>query len=337
MEDYIFIENRKDIAPKLCIHFTMSVLIFAVGVAFIYATVLSFTGYNLQEKLLMSFIAISLFGLFYYSLIITIWLFKKIITPDKIIVSEKGIYVSYLKKFISWGTITKIKMVGIGTMNYGHRPVVAAFLTDKKEALSKVPFFIKYNISLHENGIILYLTNINYNEKKCMEMISTLNKYRKEFGIDTESETPSLGIIDFYTKKKENLNAIISKNNRIRMTANWDAKTRELALKEDFQPPILLQEKSTLNKLLIPLFIQAIEKLILILKINNCFNKLNLPVFTDLDNIYIGEEKIALSDIYNAKSTEFFQGLYLNEFETNTKIYHFIGLNASYIFPKFNN
>lgn len=336
MEDYIFIEDRKDVVPKFLVHFIMSILIFVVAVIFSYVTFIQFSNNNFQGQLITAFMIILIWGLFYYFLILTIWLFRKCITPDKIIVSIKGLYISYLRQFIPWDLISRIKMVAISTgRGGGRRPVVAAYLLNKNEILKNVPFYIVQNISLKENGIILYLTHIHYNEKKCNEMISIINKYRKEYGVDTESEHSNLWILDYYEKNKPNYAEIVSKNNVLRLTENWDNQTKESVMKEEFKLPILLQEKSTLNNLLIPLFIKAVGKFVSILKIKNCWTDLNLRVITDLKNIYFGEDKISLADVYNAHSTEFFAGLYFNKFQTSKRIYHFIGLNTSYICSKF--
>lgn len=336
MEDYIFIEDRKDVVSKFLVHFIMSILIFGVTVIFSYVTFIQFSNNNFQGQLITAFMVILIWGLFYYFLILTIWLFKKSITPDKIIVSSKGIYVSYLNQFISWDIISTIKLVRVNTGRHGcSRPVVAAYLLNKNEILKNIPFYITQNISLKGNGIILYLTHIHYNEKKCNEMISIINRYRNEYGINTEREQPKLSIVDYYEKNKPSYAEIVSKNNILRMTANWDTQTKESVLKEDFKPPILLQEKSTLNRLLIPLLIKSVEKFISILRVKNCWNDLNVRVITDLENIYFDEEKISIVDIDNAQSTEFFAGLYLNRFQTSTRVYHFIGLNTGYICSKF--
>lgn len=336
MEDYIFSENRKDVVPKFLMHFVMNILVFVVAIIFSYVTFIEFASNDFQGKLITAFMVIIMWALFYYFLIITVWLFKKSITPDKIIVSSKGIYVSYLNQFISWDIISTIKLVRVNTGRHGCSPVVAAYLLNKNEILKNIPFYIIQNISLKGNGIMLYLTHIHYNEKKCNEMISIINKYRKEYGVDTESEYSNLGILDCYEKNKPSYAEIVSKNNRLRMTADWDASTKESVLKEDFKPPIVLQEKSTLNKLLMPLLIREVEKFISILRVKNCWSDLNLQVTTDLENIYFGQEKISLADIYNAHSTEFFAGLYLNRFQTSTRVYHFIGLNTNYICSKFD-
>lgn len=173
MEDYIFTEKRKYLFAKFFMGFIV------VLILLIFSAILSYHSSDILYWKAKTLPAI-FWSLFFYYLNSTLPLFIKLISPDKIIVSKNGLYVSYLKKTIPWQCVSSVEHSSLFNIFGVRVPIVAINLTNSSILKEKVPFFSSKFLLKDSNAINLSLETINDTENR-NNMVLILNKYREMY------------------------------------------------------------------------------------------------------------------------------------------------------------
>lgn len=178
LEDYIFIENRNKLLLKLILSLIVGALmIILTAVGFYNNHLLEYYGMNLYFWRTKGVPYALLTWFVYHFINFIIPLFRKVISPDKIVASTKGLYISYLRQFIPWANISDIKLWSKYNITGKRIPIIIACLANKGIFPKKVPFLSSKFFLKDINAINLVLDSIDTKDKR-IEMLSILNQYK---------------------------------------------------------------------------------------------------------------------------------------------------------------